>query len=296
MPEELNFQKVMEIGAQAVGGSFGGAVGGALAGAFVREVFGGQERTEALITNAIKEICERLIKVIDNSFMQEYIADTNSIASRLLAYQETNDLSILDEIFADASDTVQHLRRFDTIESITSCNYISSLHMVTIKALAEYNSGYNETLKRVGKEYAEWSRSTVQRIIDLTNASIEKPFPIFVEALITPNLAQSYSVKLSTDNMCQLQLLTTYRDYWSSNSLKPLMSEYITIFKRVCTESDNKRHLDMSVKDDYNFLQEIRKFNEESEQIVTDILNQRLDVANAMKESILRACDTWDSL
>jgi len=294
--EKLDFQKIMEIGADSLGG--------VVASAIVAQLFGEKNDTQALITHAIEEICKRLTKVIDNAFMQEYIADTNSIASRLLAYQETNDLNILDEIFADASNTVHRLRRFDTIESITSCNYISTLHLVATKALAEHNPQYNETLKRLGKEYADWSQSSAQRLIDHTNVSVTEPFPnmsLYVE------IRNDYDYKIiegsDATDINQIVFKSLYKDNWAPagrEALRWVESEPINVLKSLCRHesifSFSQLELTESGKKDPVLRNELRELNEKAQQAAKDFLGMRLDASNAMKESILYACNSWHAL
>jgi hypothetical protein len=299
MPDEqetkLDWQKVMEVGAESLAGGIATALIGQMLGE--RE----QNDTQAIVTKAVEEICTRLTKVIDNAFMQEYIADTNSIASRLLTYRETNDVSILDEIYAESSNIVERLRRFDNIESITALNYISTLHLTCIKALAEHNPGYNETLKRVGAEFAERSRPTAKRLIEHTAASTGNVFPVnFIQS-------NSYSIGYRIDAFFEdhpkITFHTTYKDNWvpsdSKESNKWITSEPIPINKSLVSMREFgsfTRTLTEQAKEDKTLLEEVRKFNEYAKQIRQQHLDLRLNVANGMKDSILRACDAWSAL
>ncbi|MEK4412503.1 hypothetical protein MHB59_28620 [Bacillus sp. FSL L8-0642] len=106
------------------------------------------------------------------------MADCNSIAKRLPTYNETNDPEILHSIFDEGANLIERLKRFDTIESITTINCMSTLHLTAIKALSEHSSefsGYKETLKRYGKDYADWSESHSERLVELTKASVGEP-------------------------------------------------------------------------------------------------------------------------
>ncbi|PRR87410.1 hypothetical protein [Bacillus atrophaeus] len=283
--EKLDFQKIMEIGAESLGG--------AVASEIVAQMFGGRNNTEAIITRAVEEICTRLTKIIDNAFMEHYISITNSLASRLLTYQETNDLNLLDEIIADASDNYHNLKRFDTIESITSCNYVCTLHLVAAKASAEHNPGYSETIKRLGKEYAAWSQSTAHRLNDLTNASVDEPF---VPGLDRPS--SGYTIKefhLSSQN--QLIFHTSYRDHWSYPDLKYVQSDPIPIPKEFCIkESTLEIFLTNEAKNDPKIKDALKNFYEKSKQSKMEFLGSRLDVSNAMVNSIHYACNSWNNL
>lgn len=295
MPEEvkLDFQKIMEIGAE----SFGGA----LASGIIERMFGGQNNTEKLITEAIEEICARLTIIIDNAFMKQSIADTNSLASRLLAYLESNDINSLDEIFANASDTVHRLRLFDTIESITACNYVSTIHLVATKALAEHNPGYNETLKRLGKSYAEWSESTVHRFD--SKKTVKEP--IYCSTSFSSNIYHGYYIKESSQSTVDNQLVfyTHYQDEWGNTPQdiwRRVEAEPINVAKSLCIKELQSPFPDLfQIRltkegiNDKTIESERVKFNEKALQTQKDFLGKRVDVSNATMESILYACNAW---
>lgn len=300
MPEKLDFQKIMEIGAE----SFGGALGGTLASEIIERMFGEQNNTEALITEAVEEICTRLTIIIDNAFMKQSIADTDSIASRLLAYQDSNDINILDEIYADASKTFHRLKLFDTIESITACNYVSTLHLVAIKAMAEHNSGYYETLKREGKLYAEWSESTVHRFD--AKGTVGEPFffSMLSSDISNPrHLFFGYYIKESSQSSVDNQLVfyTHYRDDWEDsrkNHWRRLDSDPINVAKSFCsppivTPYETYLELTKDGINDITIQRECENFHKKSQQIAKDFLDERVNVSNATMESILFACKAW---
>ncbi|MEH7284889.1 hypothetical protein [Priestia megaterium] len=291
---QLNFERIMEIGASTLVESMTGPLGAM----FASQLFGQQDNTQAIISQAIEEICIRLTKAIDNAFMREYIADTNSIASRLLSYQETKDVDVLVGLFADASDTVQHLRLFDTIESISSCNYISTLHLVIIRALEEHKPNYRETLTRLGKDYAQWSESKAQRIIELTQESVKDPF--YYSHF---SLRRDYAVRdlFGSDN-CTISFFTTYDDNWATpdgDVNRIVQTEPITVpknlFDSVVTPIQ-LASLTEEGKKDPRIVEAIDNLNKKALEEKSSFLNTRLDVSNGMKNTILNACKKWNNL
>lgn len=294
---ELDWQKIMEIGARSLGGG--------VASAIISEMFGHKENTQELITQAIEEICERMTKIVDNAFMQEYIADTNSIASRLAAFEDSNDVTILDELFADASDTVHHLRRFDTIESITACNYISTIHLVIIQAMSEHNSGYRETLSRTGKEYAEWSKSKAGRIGELTKDSMDQAWPYILYN--GPLSHQNHVIRTeSAGERIYLVFRSIQPDKWTSSPT--IFDSEPIILKDKNLNIDLTRYLDIdplgfgkytvnaSINEDMNIKEKVRIFNEELSLKSQHYMNERITVSDAIESTILEACDKWNDM
>lgn len=294
---ELNFQRVMEFGADRLAGP--------VIGFLLTELFSQQNDNSSMITQAIEEICARLTKIIDNAFLREYIADTNSIASRLFSYAQTRDGALLDELFADASDTVHHLRPFDTIESITTCNYVCTLHLTITRALAENNSGYNEVIRTLGRDYAAWSESKVQRIIDLTNESVEEP--IFFDNTMMPRYpgigysiteqshsSENYNIVFFTYFINRWGVPET-RDYQRIVQIEPisvpklLFSDLYGIPGRGNTITEEGRR-------DPRIIAAINSLNERARQEKAAFLEERMVTANRIRDDILRACETWRNL
>ncbi|WP_371374314.1 hypothetical protein [Sporomusa aerivorans] len=283
--EELDWQKVLEVGASSLGST--------LAREIIRQMFGGQDNTASLVAAAIEEICNRLTKIIDNAFMQEYIADTNSIASRLNAYKDSGDVNILDEIFADASDTVHRLKRFDTIESITTCNYVSTLHLVATQALSEHNSGYRQTLQKLGKDYAEWSQAKSERIIELTRDSVGQ---LMIGSLSSKNINFGYGIDA---NQNLIKFHATFLDMWGSpdfSSWQYIRSEAVNINPQHYFKDSNEYILNDEGKKDRKILEEFSKFQVYAKKSRDDFFNKRMDVANKLRNTILSACNRWRSL
>ncbi|PFU37212.1 hypothetical protein COK88_31405, partial [Bacillus cereus] len=89
------------------------------------------------VGRAVEEICNRIQKIIDQAFLDDYVDRCNSIARRLQGYPESQDENILHSIYDDGSDLVDHLTRFDKFEGITALVYICTLHLTDIKALSD---------------------------------------------------------------------------------------------------------------------------------------------------------------
>ncbi|MCZ8493594.1 hypothetical protein [Priestia megaterium] len=293
---ELNFQRVMEFGADRLAGP--------VIGFLLTELFSQQNDNSSMITQAIEEICARLTKIIDNAFLREYIADTNSIASILFSYAQTRDESLLDDLFVRASDTVHHLRPFDTIESITTCNYVCTLHLTITRALAENNSGYNEVIRTLGRDYAAWSESKVQRIIDLTNESVEEP--VFFDNTMMPRypgIGYSITEQSSSSNNCNIVFFTYFINRWGVPETRDyqriVQTEPISVPKSLFTESRATgipQEITQEGRRDPIIIAAINSLNERAMQEKAAFLEERMVTANRIRDDILRACETWRNL
>lgn len=292
--DSLNWQEIMEIGAEALGSSMGKAI--------INKIYSGERRNEneQLIRQAIEEICERIKKIVDQAFLEEYIADCNSIAKRLPTYNETNDPEILHSIFDEGANLIERLKRFDTIESITTINCMSTLHLTAIKALSEHSSefsGYKETLKRYGKDYADWSESHSERLVELTKESVGEPNYSPSSYIIEPHRSSTNGFSNPT-----LKYHFYFIDNWdlhTNTTLHHYMSHQIELtdlgwWRTIGTINPNYELTEQGLHAPViqNGYLEARKAIMEMREA---FLQERLDVANTMKKTILSSCETWRS-
>ncbi|PEO25778.1 hypothetical protein [Bacillus toyonensis] len=291
--DTLNWQEIMEIGAEALGSSMGKAI--------INKIYSSERRNEneQLIRQAIEEICERIKKIVDQAFLEEYIADCNSIAKRLPAYNETNDPEILHSIFDEGANLIERLKRFDTIESITTINCMSTLHLTAIKALSEHSnefSGYKETLKRYGKDYADWSESHSERLIELTKASVGEAYIWSNSFIIEPPRDRNNHNSYPT-----LKYHFHFIDNWDFSPLKVhhYFSNQIQLTDFSWWTVGGTFNRDYELTEQGLHAPVIQNGYPEARKAMTEMreafLQERLDFANTMKETILSSCETWRS-
>ncbi|PEI83407.1 hypothetical protein [Bacillus toyonensis] len=297
--EGLNWQRIMEAGASGLGSSVAEEV--------IKGMFSNNNNTEQLLIQAVGEVCDRVKKIVDQAFIKEYVADCNSIASRLAAYPGSKDVTILQRIYDEGSNLVYRLRNFDTFESITTENYICTLHLMTVKALSEYKdkdkdfSGYKDTLKRLGREYADWCEPRSERLNDFARASVGD----LQSSSLSVGVREGYFIKdISTfSDIPELYFSYMFSDEWyvsdetmwkvySSEGLKLTDRSWynlqqVVFYKVTLTEKGKSAR---------EFLEAYNKAHTKATQFRNDFLNERLSTTNAMKESILSACKTWRNL
>ncbi|PPK77491.1 hypothetical protein BXY41_11629 [Lacrimispora xylanisolvens] len=256
--------------------------------------------TEKLITKAINEICNQVQKIIDDAFMREYIAKTDSISSRISSYILTNDTEMLDELYSDASDMVHQLKRFNSLEGIIAFNSICSLHLIVVKALAEKKSKYYKDLTRLGKEYAQMLISKTPIINEIFSESVSHSRPCDISK---PHQSfNGYSIK--QDGFKEkyiLKLYTYFNDYWKDNAMIYSESEM------EIPQFDDQRRLNFLIHSNGGaFLEEATKypqnkkifddFNVKARSERDSYLNMRLDISNKLINTITQACEQYKNL
>ncbi|PFZ52845.1 hypothetical protein COL68_25870 [Bacillus wiedmannii] len=297
--EGLNWQRIMEAGASGFGSSVAEVV--------IRGMFPDSNNTERLLSQAVGEICDRVKKIVDQAFINEYVADCNSIASRLAAYPDSRDVTILQSIFNEGSNLIYRLRNFDTFESIVTENYICTLHLMAVKALSEYKdeqhdfSGYKDTLKRLGREYADWCEPRSEQLNDFARASVGN----LRSSFLSLGVREGYFIKeiSSFSDVPELCFSYMFSDNWhvsDENIWKYYSSETLKLTDRSWYDLQKvvgyKVTLTEKGKSAREFLEAYNKAHTEATQFRNDFLNDRLSITNAMKESILSACKTWRNL
>jgi hypothetical protein len=299
--EGLNWQRIMEAGASGLGSSVAEEV--------IKGMFPDSNNTEKLLIQAVDEICDRVKKkIIDEAFITKYVADCNSVASRLASYPGSNDVTIIQELYHEGSRLVYDLRDFDTFESIATENYICTLHLMIVKALSEYKdeqhdySGYKDTLKRLGREYADWCEPRSERLNDFARASVGD----LRSSFLSLEVREGYFIKeiSSFSDVPELRFSYMFSDNWhvsdeniwkyysSGEILKLTDRSWYNLQKVV----GYKVTLTEKGKSAREFLEAYNKAHAEATQFRNDFLNDRLSITNAMKESILSACKTWRNL
>ncbi len=81
--EETDLSKIIDLA--------GGNIQEKVASEIISQIFKDKNDFGEIVSEAVEEVCKRIIKAIDNAFMKEYIAGTNSVATLLWAYNETKD-------------------------------------------------------------------------------------------------------------------------------------------------------------------------------------------------------------
>ncbi|PFO65949.1 hypothetical protein COJ83_18340 [Bacillus cereus] len=286
--DELNWQKILEIGASSLGSSIGAAI--------ISEMFPSEDSATEAVGRAVEEICNRIQKIIDQAFLDDYVDRCNSIARRLQGYPESQDENILHSIYDDGSDLVDHLTRFDKFEGITALVYICTLHLTDIKALSDIIPGYKTTLSRCGKEYADLCEPRSDRLVDFTNGSVgEAMFGNSgnYDVITAPTTSNSYPT---------LKYRFYFVDEWDENldtrahiydSDPILLTDSLwytespgTPRYKLTEAGRNAPSIQRIYADAISDIQSQRD----------NFLNVRLDVANSMRENIRTACDEWRKL
>ncbi|MEB9368831.1 hypothetical protein P4J04_19260 [Bacillus cereus] len=297
--EGLNWQRIMEAGASGFGSSVAEVV--------IRGMFPDSNNTEKLLGQAVGEVCDRVKKIVDQAFINEYVADCNSIASRLAAYPNSRDVTILQSIFNEGSNLIYRLRNFDTFESIVTENYICTLHLMAVKALSEYKdeqhdySGYKDTLKRLGREYADWCEPRSEQLNDFARASVSG-VGYDPSNSISPFEPYKISSKRSDSEIPKLYFAYVFYDLWHTGE-EQCRHGYSLKFELTNSEWYYWEHFGMwnvtlneEGKKAPEFIQASQKAYKEANDLRNDFLNDRLSITNAMVESILSACKTWKNL
>ncbi|MGI8363163.1 hypothetical protein [Bacillus cereus] len=288
---ELNWQRIMEIGASAFGST--------LAVEMIKLMFPTDTNSEQIMKQAVDEICARVKKIVDQAFLNEYMADCNSIASRLAAYPDSHDITILQAVFNEGSNLIYRLRRFDTFEGITTVNYMSTLHLAAVKALSEHSpefSGYRETLKRLGKEYAEWCESHSERLNDFARESV-------TAIRLHPYLVgRPYHItKKSVDsNIPEVTFGYVFYDRWNEGNEQ---SAHLYVSPKFQLTNLNWYNweihrfgevtLNENGKNAPEFLEASKNALNEATNLRDSFFNDRLSKTNSMKECILASCEEW---
>ncbi|MGX5475765.1 hypothetical protein [Bacillus toyonensis] len=65
--DELNWQKILKIGASSLGSSIGKAI--------ISEMFSSEDSAQEAVKQAVEEICDRVKKIIDQDFLDHYVAN-----------------------------------------------------------------------------------------------------------------------------------------------------------------------------------------------------------------------------
>lgn len=286
--DELNWQKILKIGASYLGSSIGTAI--------ISEMFPSEDSAQEAVKQAVEEICDRVKKIIDQAFLDHYVANCDSIARRLQGYPESSDVNILHGIYDDGSDLVSDLVRFETFEGITALVYICTLHLTDIKALSEIDSGYKATLSRCGDEYAALCEPRGDKLVYFTNVSVGDAMYAnsgLYDMITAPTTSNSYPT---------LKYRFNFVDEWDENldtKVHIYDSDPISLTDPLwCTESPGIPRYRLT-EAGRNSTSIQRLYLSAKNEIISQrdtFLNDRLEITNNMRENIRKACDEWRNL
>lgn len=290
--DELNWQKILEIGASSLGSSIGTAI--------INEMFSTtSDGAREAVQQALEEVCDRIKKIIDEAFLNQYIASCGTVAYLLKAYADSCEVKctegLLIDLFTKASDLVNQLKRFDTFESLTALLYICTLHLTAIKALSDINSGYKITLSDTGHDYASLCEPIGDRLVEFTEASVgEAMFDISSSYLI-------FTDPTPSNPYLTLKFRFYFVDEWDENpdtrvhmydSDPPISLTESLWYKKEGTQYEltelgkNAPPIQSAYLVARNDIQTARD----------NFLNDRLEVSKKMRENILSACAEWGKL
>ncbi|EEH97758.1 hypothetical protein PMY56_16035 [Clostridium tertium] len=298
--EETDLSKIIDLA--------GGNIQEKVASEIISQIFKDKNDFGEIVSEAVEEVCKRIIKAIDNAFMKEYIAGTNSVATLLWAYNETKDkntrevnINKLSDLHSESTHLMDNLKRFDELEGIFACFYISNLNIICIKALSEYNSDYNKVLVRIGKEYAEWAEKASKRIIELTEESVGGIYSFSLNSTTNPpdigNVYSGYFIKkIDILNIVILQFYTCYEDKWevSKNFEKRhkfILSEEIKL--DVLHYYEDFRNLYLTKIGEDSLKEKYINFFEQAKDYRNEFLQSRLSYINSLNLTISKSCYSW---
>lgn len=269
--EETDLSKIIDLA--------GGNIQEKVASEIISQIFKDKNDFGEIVSEAVEEVCKRIIKAIDNAFMKEYIAGTNSVATLLWAYNETKDKNTRE----------------------VNINKLSNLNSICIKALSEYNSDYNKVLVRIGKEYAEWAEKASKRIIELTEESVGGIYSFSLNSTTNPpdigNVYSGYFIKkIDILNIVILQFYTCYEDKWevSKNFEKRhkfILSEEIKL--DVLHYYEDFRNLYLTKIGEDSLKEKYINFFEQAKDYRNEFLQSRLSYINSLNLTISKSCYSW---
>lgn len=235
---------------------------------------------------SIEEICREIKRIVDNAFLEEYLADTRSIISRFITFSETKEFSILDELYADASNTIERLKRFDAIEHNIATIQAMAINLLIVRSYIDVNQDFKTVLNRLGREYAEWAEPVAQKIYDYANNSITPPGGF---GGMSSNIRKIYDVhSISRPAECDGNNVCVEFNYSVSDSWEGRWYRWGHTFYKpqslVFSKEDEK---------DPKYIQAHDKAKKDAEDKRQQVINERINLVNPMRHSILSSCEVW---
>jgi hypothetical protein len=155
----------------------GGIVGGVASEAFLAvfgETLGLTEDYASMFKDAVNEIETRVGRVIENEFVDIWIADANSVRSSLLTYVETTNIRMLEStIEPKASDLANRFIGLDDYRGLGGFMISANLHLLSIKFLSLHNEGYLTTLNRKIEEYSDWGEKANEWTLEMARSNVD---------------------------------------------------------------------------------------------------------------------------
>ncbi|MFX3643297.1 MAG: hypothetical protein ACE3L7_32395 [Candidatus Pristimantibacillus sp.] len=141
------------IAKEAAGGIVGSLAGEFVLGA-VLSAFGRKNVDyPSLLDRAVKEITERVGQLIEESFIREWVADTNACRSDLITYMEQKNTDTLRiTLEPKLSSLTRRFMSLDSYRGLGGFLISANLHLNALKFLV-----YNDSLKRLVDEYSGWA-------------------------------------------------------------------------------------------------------------------------------------------
>ncbi|UYZ36783.1 hypothetical protein OD350_03680 [Clostridium beijerinckii] len=283
-----------------------------IATAVISKIFGNQNDTEQLVSRAVEEICSRITKTIDNAFMKEYIADTNTVAQLLVEYRLRHDdpnhqmdsedaIRILEKISSDALETYNRLKRFDNMEGIFACLNIGSLRIICLKALSEYEESYGNILENYANYHGDWAKGAANKLVEITKGSVGYMGYFNFDPLSSSNPPSTgngnagYTVTYDNTSGAQLQFYNCFADLWAPTQRemrKIILSEKIKITNPMYyAKGPLGYYLDREGMKAY--AKEYDKFVAKAESDRMHFLRDRLDHIEEMQKLINTSSESW---
>ncbi|OMF72499.1 hypothetical protein BK143_09530 [Paenibacillus peoriae] len=235
---------------------------------------------------SIEEICREIRKTIDNAFLQEYLADSRSIISRCIDFSDTKEFSILDELYADASDTIEHLKRFDAIEHNLATIQVMAIRLLIVRCYIDKNREFIKVLTRLGIEYAQWAEPVAQKIYDYANNSITLPGG---SGGMDSNIRKIYDAhSWSKPDGCDRNEVCVEFSYWSVDVWEKEWYRYGHAFYK-----PKDQRFDKEDEKDPQYIQAQNKAKKDAEDKRQQIINERINLVNPLCESIRSTCQIW---
>ncbi|MGZ9869589.1 hypothetical protein ACU3L3_14315 [Priestia endophytica] len=146
--------------AVAIGTGAAQKLGGEIAEPIINDVLGKEEiNYQALFRQAIDEIVANVQIIIGDAlneeFIQQYISKCSFLRSQLVLYSQTKDESLIRDLQIMSGEVAQQL--YDKgINAFGGLLTATSLHLLSLRALAEKHPEWQQGLDDHFKKYATW--------------------------------------------------------------------------------------------------------------------------------------------
>lgn len=136
-----------------------------------------------LFRTSVEEICERVQKIIEESFFNRDLASSRSITRLFFEAASTKDYDVLTDLYRDSDHIIEQLMsKVNSWEGYLATVQLMSVALLIIASLREkpnegdtdYYKTYHDVLLKRGKLYAEWAIPKAEMIVQIAQDSVSK--------------------------------------------------------------------------------------------------------------------------